>query len=281
MYSTTTYELTGTGSTGAGMRLSGTIIIRLFKWLFRWLFCALMLVLLNVSSGHSPSAPKQSAIPDTQPCLETSRQQLPRPLSAGEQTTLLRRCKQRLPKLEPLFKQVADQHQMDWVLLAAIAYQESHWYPKAKSPTGVRGLMMLTRQTAKEVGIHNRLDPEQSLRGGVHYLKKLHLRLPEEIHEPDRTWMALAAYNVGYGHLQDARKIATRKGLNPNSWQEVMTVLPLLEDPHWHGSTRYGYARGREPVKYVEQIRSFTLALNQLPAASKPSSLLAAGGKTR
>ena len=262
------------------MRLSEITIIRLL----RWITCILLMTLLNTPSGHNaPNESPQHRSPavDTRASTTPQKHQLPRPLSAGEYNTLLRRCQQRLPKFESLFRQVAKQHEIDWKLLAAISYQESHWYPKAKSPTGVRGLMMLTRQTAKEVGIHNRLDPEQSVRGGVYYLKKLHLRLPQEIQEPDRTWMALAAYNVGYGHLQDARKIASRKGLNPNSWQEVMTVLPLLEDPDWHNSTRYGYARGKEPVKYVEQIRSFNLALNQLPAASKLSSLLAAGGKTR
>ncbi|WP_461536773.1 transglycosylase SLT domain-containing protein [Spongorhabdus nitratireducens] len=202
----------------------------------------------------------------------------PRPLSAAEQKILQQRCRQRLPQYESLFRQAAHQYALDWQLLAAVSYQESHWHPKAKSPTGVRGLMMLTRQTAKELGINNRLDPAQSVKGGACYLRKLHDRLPKEIQEPDRTWMALAAYNVGYGHLQDARELTRRKGMNPNHWHEVMHILPLLEDPQWHGKTRYGYARGREPVKYVEQIRSFNLALNQQPA-SMPSSRPGGGGK--
>ena len=146
---------------------------------------------------------------------------------------------------------------MDWRFLAAISYQESYWNPKAKSPTGVRGMMMLTLPTAKELGVANRLDPLQSLRGGARYYKKLYARLPGGIEAPDRAWFALAAYNIGLGHLEDARVITEKRGGNPNLWKDVKESLPLLRQRKWYKQTRYGYARGDEPVRYVENIRSY------------------------
>jgi membrane-bound lytic murein transglycosylase F len=159
-------------------------------------------------------------------------------------------------------KQVAEDVGIDWQLLAAMSYQESGWDPLATSPTGVRGMMMLTRPTAKELGITDRLDLEQSLRGGAAYYLRLKKRLPDSIREPDRSWFALAAYNVGFGHLQDARKLATKRGLDKNSWISVKETLPLLTQPRWYRQTRHGYARGREPVNYVQQIRHYRNVLN-------------------
>ena len=146
---------------------------------------------------------------------------------------------------------------MDWHLLAAIAYQESHWNPKAASPTGVRGMMMLTLPTAREMGVDNRLDAAQSLRGGARYLKNIKRRLPNDIYEPDRTWLALAAYNIGMGHLEDARVITERQGGDPHLWQDVMERLPLLQKSKHYQTTRYGYARGLEAVTYVQNIRHY------------------------
>ncbi len=171
--------------------------------------------------------------------------------------TFNRNVERRLPRFEPLVRQVADEYQMDWHLLAAIAYQESHWNPKARSPTGVRGMMMLTQCTAREMGVDNRLDPLQSLRGGARYYRKLKRRLPEDIHEPDRTWFALAAYNIGRGHLEDARVITERKGGDPHLWDDVAEHLPLLQKQQYYSKTRFGYARGSEPVTYVKNIRHY------------------------
>ena len=169
----------------------------------------------------------------------------------------INRIKERLPKYQETFQQAASQYQLPWTLLAAQAYQESHWNPKAKSPTGVRGIMMLTQTTAKEVGVTHRLDPTQSILGGAKYLEKLKKRLPEEITEPDRTWFALAAYNVGMGHLKDARKLASRLEKNPNLWNDLKEVLPLLSKKKYYKTLKYGYARGNEPVTYVKRIRNF------------------------
>jgi peptidoglycan lytic transglycosylase F len=171
--------------------------------------------------------------------------------------TFSRNVDRQLPRHKALIQSVAEEYQMDWELLAAISYQESHWNPLATSPTGVRGMMMLTLPTARELGIENRLDPEQSLRGGARYLKNMKRRLPRDITDPDRTWFALAAYNIGLGHLEDARVITERQGGNPDVWTEVMERLPLLQKSKYYQNTRYGYARGAEPVTYVQNIRHY------------------------
>ncbi len=168
-----------------------------------------------------------------------------------------RHIQKRLPKYLPLFQQAADTHGVDWRLIAAMGYQESHWDPDAVSPTGVRGIMMLTRKTAKELNVKNRLDPASSIEGGARYFTQTLQRIDEDIPEPDRTWMAIAAYNVGYSHLQDARQITRKLKKDPNRWLDVKQTLPLLAKKKWYKQTRYGYARGWEPVRYVENIRSY------------------------
>lgn len=168
-----------------------------------------------------------------------------------------RHIEQRLPQYQALFQQAAAEYGVDWRLIAAMGYQESHWNPNAVSPTGVRGIMMLTLRTAKEMDVTNRLDPKSSIFGGTRYFKKTKDRIDNNIAEPDRTWMAMAAYNVGYYHIQDARELARKLDKNPNRWVDIKTVLPLLAERKWYKQTRYGFARGWEPVHYVENIRSY------------------------
>lgn len=168
-----------------------------------------------------------------------------------------RRIDSLLPRFRPLFEEAAAEYDLDWTLLAAQAYQESHWDPTARSPTGVRGMMMLTQLTAGELNVNDRLDPAQSIRGGARYLAALRERLPDSIQEPDRTWIALAAYNVGMGHVFDARGLARELGHDPDTWVEFREVLPLLAQPRYHRRLRYGYARGSEPVEYVRRIRNY------------------------
>ncbi|WP_407332395.1 membrane-bound lytic murein transglycosylase MltF [Enterovibrio sp. 27052020O] len=167
----------------------------------------------------------------------------------------LRAIDSKLPKWEPLFKKYADQ--FDWRLLAALSYQESHWNPRAVSPTGVRGMMMLTLPTAKSVGVKNRLDPEQSIRGGAEYLHKMLQRVPDSVNENEKIWFALASYNIGFGHMMDARRLTKSQGGNPDSWADVKQRLPLLAKRQYHQQTRYGYARGYEALSYVENIRRY------------------------
>jgi len=168
-----------------------------------------------------------------------------------------KQIRQRLPKYKKHFMNAGAKHNIPWTLIAAQSYQESHWRAKAKSPTGVRGIMMLTLPTAREMGVKWRLNPRTSIYGGAKYLRKLMRKLPEEIKEPDRTWFALAAYNVGMGHIKDARILAKEQGKNPNKWSDMATVLPYLSQRKYFEKLKYGYARGNEPVLYVKRIRNF------------------------
>ncbi|CAN5261546.1 membrane-bound lytic murein transglycosylase MltF [soil metagenome] len=169
----------------------------------------------------------------------------------------LRHVETRLPQYRHMFEEAAAATGIDWRLLAAIGYQESHWNPKAISPTGVRGIMMLTLATAHQVGIDNRIDPHASIMGGARYFKAIKARIPEQIEDPQRTWLALAAYNVGYWHLQDARQLAELREQDPDSWADVKQSLPLLSQKKWYSQVKYGYARGWEPVRYVDNVRSY------------------------
>ncbi|OHY80186.1 membrane-bound lytic murein transglycosylase MltF [Marinobacter sp. AC-23] len=170
---------------------------------------------------------------------------------------LNRRIDKRLPGFINRFTEAETTTGMPADLLAALAYQESHWDPSAVSPTGVRGIMMLTRNTAESLGVMDRLDPTAAIDGGARYLADRHRRLPDTIPEPDRTFLALASYNIGRGHLLDARQLARELGKNPDSWEDMKEVLPLKADKRYYPSTRYGYARGYEPVHYVQRIRNY------------------------
>lgn len=171
---------------------------------------------------------------------------------------------QRLPFYMAYYHTAAEISGIDWKLLAAIGYQESHWDPDAVSPTGVRGIMMLTVPAAQEVGITDRTDPEQSIIGGARYMQIVESAIPDRIEEPDRMWLALAAYNVGLGHLEDARILAQRKGDNPDKWSDVKRYLPLLSRESYFTTLQHGYARGQEPVDYVDNIRSYYELLSWL-----------------
>lgn len=168
-----------------------------------------------------------------------------------------RHVRDRLPEFMPYFEKAAEKTGVDWRLLAAIGYQESHWRADAVSPTGVRGLMMLTQTTAKQIGIEDRNDPEQSIVGGAKYLRVVEKKIPKRIMEPNRLWLTLAGYNIGFGHLEDARILTERDGADPDLWMEVKQRLPLLTQKKFYSTVRHGAARGREPVNYVDNIRNY------------------------
>jgi membrane-bound lytic murein transglycosylase F len=169
----------------------------------------------------------------------------------------VKRIQTRLPKYKDQLQKAASLIGWDWRLLAAISYQESHWNPRAKSPTGVRGFMMLTLATAKQLKIKNRLDAEQSIMGGARYLKKIEERIPSYITGIDRKWMTLASYNVGYAHVRDAWGVAAWFEKNPNKWSSLSAVLPKLSQRKIYKRLPHGYARGLEPVIYVNRIRNY------------------------
>lgn len=169
---------------------------------------------------------------------------------------LIRDYGAKLPDYRPMFEDAAAAIGMDWRLLAAIGYQESLWDPDAVSPTGVRGIMMLTEKTADYIGVEDRVDPAQSIAGGADYISRMKARFAE-IREPDRTWFALAAYNIGYAHVQDARALTRDQGLNADAWVHVREHFEKLSQARWYRQTRHGYAPGWEPVRYVENVRNY------------------------
>jgi membrane-bound lytic murein transglycosylase F len=175
---------------------------------------------------------------------------------AGE-TGFMRHIQSRLPLYKQWFVEAAEQSSQDWRLLAAIGYQESKWNPSAASSAGAKGLMQLTVESATEAKVTNPSDARQSIFGGARYFRQVYEKIPAHVPEPDRTWFALAAYNIGYGHLEDARVLAQKAGRDPDSWQNVREFLPLLEQERWYSQTENGYARGWEPVRYVDNVRGY------------------------
>jgi membrane-bound lytic murein transglycosylase F len=182
----------------------------------------------------------------------------------------LQRVRERLPPLIGAFQEAGQVYEVDWRLLAAIGYQESHWDPEATSFTGVRGIMMLTEQTARQLGVSDRLDPGQSIDGGGRYLARLRDRLPARIPEPDRTWMALAGYNLGLGHLRDARVLTEMQGLDPDKWADVRRCLGLLTQEQWFSKTKHGYARGNEARAFVDSIQRYFEILTWMDTRDHP-----------
>ena len=178
----------------------------------------------------------------------------------------LESIKSLLPEYRSTFQRAQVETGVEWRLLAAVAYQESQWDPFATSETGVRGLMQITEDTAKHLRV-DRLNPTDSVVGAARYLQDLRSKLPPRIAEPDRTWFALAAYNIGVAHLEDARILAQKQKLNPDQWADVKQVLPLLALPEYHEGTKYGYARGGMPVAFVDRVRAYyDILLRQEPA---------------
>ncbi len=169
----------------------------------------------------------------------------------------MREMQSRLPLYKKWFEEAAEQSSQDWRLLAAIGYQESKWNPSAASAAGAKGLMQLTDETASATNVNNPGDARQSIFGGAKYFKQVYEKIPAHVPEPDRTWFALAAYNIGYGHLEDARVLTQKAGRDPDSWQDVREFLPLLSQEYWYTQTENGYARGSEPVRYVDNVRGY------------------------
>ncbi len=181
------------------------------------------------------------------------------------------RIRSLLPPLRTLFHDAQEASGIEWRLLAAIAYQESQWDPIATSETGARGLMQLTEETARHLGVIDRLDPRTAINAGARYMRTLKDKIPERIGEPDRTWLALAAFNIGLGHVEDARILAQKQQLNPDAWSDVKKTLPLLALPEYYEQAKLGYARGGMPVAFVDRVRAYydVLLAQQPPLAPR------------
>ncbi len=196
-----------------------------------------------------------------------------RRLDTKDIQTFLERVRSRLPGFRHDFHDAQEITGIDWRLIAAIAYQESKWDPLATSFTNVRGMMMLTEDTADRLGVTNRLDAGQSIRAGAKYLMMLMDDLPPEMKQPDRLWFALAAYNLGMGHLRGARSFAAGLKRDPNSWMDMKQVLPLMSRPEYYERLKSGRARGGEAVILVENIRNYFDVLSRLEPIWTPPSM--------
>jgi membrane-bound lytic murein transglycosylase F len=200
--------------------------------------------LASLAAEHTANPPAQRA-------------RLPRRLAADFHDHI----QTRLPALRPSFELAARDTGISWRTLAALGYQESRWRPGAVSPKGAQGVMMLMPQTAKKMGVSNVFSPDENIMGGARYLDYMRERIPKRILEPDRTLLAMAAYNVGIGHLEDARIITQMRKKNPDRWADVRANLPRLSDPRWHSKVKRGYANGRETVEFVERVAQFSAIL--------------------
>jgi len=193
-----------------------------------------------------------------------------RRITEADATMFKLRMQERLPAFRQHFEDAQTETGIDWRYLAALAYQESHWDPLARSPTGVRGMMMLTSETADSLGVADRLDARASILGGARYLAMLRDRLPDEIAEPDRTWIATAAYNLGMGHMNGARAIARGMKKDDTSWWDMKSVLPLMSRPEYAARLKSGAARGGEAVIMTENIRNYFGMLERLAPQYAP-----------
>lgn len=201
--------------------------------------------------GDSAKQPVSTSKPPPQ------RARLPRRLAADFHTHI----ETRLPALRSAFEAAARDTGFSWRKLAALGYQESRWRPAAVSPRGAQGVMMLMPVTAKKMGVDNVFSAEENILGGARYLLLMRERIPQRILDPDRTWLATAAYNIGIGHLEDARIITQMRKMNPDRWSDVRANLPRLSDPRWHTRVKRGYANGRETVEFVERVAQFAAIL--------------------
>ena len=223
----------------------------------------------GVGAAQTPARGAQTAPAKPQ----TQRARLPRRLAADFHGHI----ETRLPHLRAPFEAASRETGIGWRMLAALAYQESKWRPAAVSPRGAQGVMMLMPVTAKKMGVSNVFSPDENILGGARYLAYMKQRIPKRITDPDRTWLAIAAYNIGIGHLEDARIITQMRKKNPDRWPDVRANLPRLSDPHWHSRVKRGYANGNETVQFVERVSQFAAILE----TRVPDSAVAQAGKSR
>jgi membrane-bound lytic murein transglycosylase F len=226
-------------------------------------FVAMALAVFGATAAHAAgpaaSAPASDAKPAAKPATKPAAQRarLPRRLAADFHSHI----ETRLPHLRIPFEAAALETGLSWKMLAALGYQESRWRPAAVSPRGAQGVMMLMPRTAKKMGVTNVFSPDENIQGGARYLKYMKSRIPKRIRDPDRTWLAIAAYNIGIGHLEDGRVITQMRKKNPDKWADVRPNLPRLSDPAWHSRVKHGYANGRETVQFVERVTQFAAIL--------------------
>jgi len=233
-------------------------------------FMALGLAILGFPGAASATGVTAKPTPAKPP---QQRARLPKRLAADFHSHI----KTRLPHLRPPFEVAARDTGISWRVLAALGYQESRWRPAAVSNRGAQGVMMLMPRTAQKMGVKNVFSPDENILAGARYLAYMRERIPQRIRDPDRTWLAMAAYNIGIGHLEDARIITQMRKKNPDRWADVRVNLLRLSDPHWHSRVKRGYANGSETVQFVERVSQFAAILE----TRVPDSAVAQSSKSR
>jgi len=162
-----------------------------------------------------------------------------------------------ISEYDEIIKQNADKLGWDWRLLASLVYQESGFDAKANAWTGAEGLMQLMPRTAEELGVINISEPIDNINAGSKYLKSIYGNFEEITDTVQRIKFTMGAYNSGYYHIMDARKLAKSNDLNANIWDdnvnEMMLALSYPQNYN-HPSVNYGYVNGIEPYNYVNQI---------------------------
>jgi membrane-bound lytic murein transglycosylase F len=225
-------------------------------------FFGLGLAALGAALPASAAAPaKPSAAKPTPAKPPAQRARLPRRLASDFRSHI----ESRLPHLREPFEIAAKDTGISWRLLAALGYQESRWRPAAISPRGAQGVMMLMPLTARKMGVSNVFSADENIMGGARYLLYMKGRVPKRIRDPDRTWLAMAAYNIGIGHLEDARVVTQMRKKNPDRWADVRANLPRLSDARWHSRVKHGYANGAETAQFVERVSQFAAILESVP----------------
>jgi membrane-bound lytic murein transglycosylase F len=227
-----------------------------------------LLAAVNEFLGRTRETPAE-------PTLEIERLTRPAALPRANSEQLAIDIETRLPELRPHFEEAAALTGLDWRLLAALGYQESMWDAKAVSPFGAQGLMMLMPRTGRSLGMVDPFDERESIITGARYLAQLHETVPARIRQPDRLWMAMASYNMGYGHLEDARVLTARQGGNGDAWIDVRERLTLLSEEFWYLQMKNGYARGFETRMLVDRVQQYW-GLLQERFPQEPSSTQAA-----
>jgi len=217
---------------------------------------ALGLAALGTLPAVAADEPKLAA-PPAKPPVRSANARLPRRLA----TDFRSHIETRLPHLRAPFEAAGKETGFNWRVLAALGYQESRWRPAAVSPRGAQGVMMLMPLTATKMGVKNVFAPEENILAGSRYLAYLKGRIPQRIRDPDRTWLAMAAYNIGLGHLEDARVVTQMRKRNPDRWADVRANLPHLSDPKWNSRVKHGYANGLETAQFVERVAQFAAIL--------------------
>jgi membrane-bound lytic murein transglycosylase F len=223
-------------------------------------FVALAAAIPALAADHpakAPSKPKPAAVPSPASKRPAQRARLPKRLAAD----FHKHIETRLPHLRHSFELAGRETGLNWRMLAALGYQESRWRPAAVSPRGAQGVMMLMPLTVTKMGVKNVFSADENIRAGARYLLHMKDRIPKRIRDPDRTLLAMAAYNIGIGHLEDARIITQMRKKNPDRWADVRANLPRLSDPHWHSRVKRGYANGRETAQFVERVSQFAAIL--------------------